>query len=471
MILTERTVRYWQDTENMKKLLLIHPSTRSGTAGFAQGNAWHMPPLALGYVAALTPDDWDIKIVDEYVTPLDPAEDADLVGITSYTANATRAYQLASAFKNKNIPVVMGGIHASMCPDEASKYVNTLVVGEAEPVWNTLLTDFEAGKLQPRYYGERMPLNNLPVPRRDLFSDKYDMDVIITSKGCPFGCEFCSVTAFNGKEYRQRPINEVLDELQILKQDVVYIVDDNILGFGEKAKERAMSLFDGIISRKIKKFWGTQASFNIADDDELLIHAYKSGCRIIYIGMESLVTDNLKQMQKGLNLKIGIDGYKERIKRIHKHGIAVIGSFVLGHDYDSIPVAKQTLDFMNETDLDVFQLSYLTPLPGTKLYDRILNEGRMIYNDFPDDWDYCDTDNIMIKPRNMSIVALVHGFDYIAGHRLGKMKMKWQFLKTFINTKNLISALLAYNMNKGSWEALNPEKEIIQFMQSGKRHR
>ncbi len=452
----------------MKKLLLIHPSTRSGAAGFAQGAAWHMPPLALGYIAALTPDNWDIKIVDEYVNLLDPDEQADLVGITSYTANATRAYHLASIFRKQGIPVVMGGIHASMCPDEASQYVDTVVTGEAEPVWNKLIADFEAGKLQTRYSGERRPLHNLPIPRRDLFSDTYDMDVITTSRGCPFGCEFCSVTAFNGREYRQRPINEVLDEMQTLKKDVIYIVDDNILGFGTEAKERAINLFDGIITRKIKKFWGTQASFNIADDDEILAHAYKSGCRLIYIGMESIVAENLKQMQKGLNFKIGIDGYKDRIRRIHKHGIAVIGSFVLGHDYDNISVAKQTLDFMNETNLDVFQLSYLTPLPGTKLYDRIRHEGRMIYDNFPDDWDYCDTDNIMIRPKNMSIVELVHGFDYIAQHRLSKAKIVWQSLKTLFNTRNLISTLLAYNMNKGSWEALNPEKEIKQLAKSMK---
>lgn len=446
----------------MKSLLLIHPSTRLGAAGFAQSSAWHMPPLALGYVAALTPERWEIRIVDEYVELLDLNASADLVGITSYSANATRAYEISARFRQRGIPVVMGGIHVSMCPDEAQQYCDCVVIGEAESVWPAVIRDFDNGCLAKRYTGERLPMVNWPVPRRDLFSDKYEMAVIQTSRGCPFGCEFCSVTAFNGREYRQRPVAEILDELEAIPQGLVYFVDDNILGFGHGAEERAVQLFKGMIDRKIKKIWATQTSMNIADNEEVLRYAQKSGCRAFYIGIESLHVDNLRQMRKGVNLKIGPARFGEVIRRIHRHGIAVIGSFIVGHDHDDVSTFSRMVDFMDTCGPDVFQLSYLTPFPGTALFKRIARDGRNLYADFPNAWDYCDTDNIMIRPQNMSIVALAHGFDYVVRQRLNGKAIIRQFFKTLIDTRSLVAALLSYNLNKGSWESLNPEKEILQ---------
>lgn len=450
----------------MKKLLLIHPATRSASAGFAQSGAWHMPPLALGYVAALTPEHWDARIVDEYVEPVNTDEAADLVGITSYTANATRAYEISRQFRRRRIPVVMGGIHASMLPDEAAQHADAVVVGEAEPIWNKVVSDFEKGALQRKYFGELMPMENWPIPRRDLFSSKYQMDVIQTTRGCPFSCEFCSVTAFNHGQHRERPVEEVLREMETLKQDIVYIIDDNILGAGRAAEERLLTLFNAMIERTLIKPWCTQASINIADNERLLKYAQKSGCRAIYIGVESVLPENLKQMKKGVNLKVGIAGFRERIKRIHDHGIAVIGSFILGHDHDDVSTPGKILKFMDEARIDVFQISYLTPFPGTKLFERLSDEGRILYKNFPEDWDYCDSDNIMFVPRKISMVELVHGFDYIVRQRLQRPRIELQFLKTLVNTGSLVSAMIAYNLNKGAWTGLNPDKAIITAKES-----
>lgn len=444
----------------MKNLLLIHPATRSNLAGFGDVGAWRMPPLCLAYVAALTPSDWDIKIVDEYIEPVDMNAEVDLVGITTYSANATRAYELSGHFRSRGIPVVLGGIHVSMCPEEASEYADAIVVGEAESVWGNVLSDFESDNLQKIYHAERLPLVDLPIPRRDLLSDKYEMDVIQTSRGCPFACEFCSITAFNGAEHRQRPIDEVLTEFSMLKKDIVYVLDDNIVGAGPAGQERALALFKGILDRKIKKIWGAQASINVSDNEEVLKYAYRSGCRTLYIGIESVATDNLQQMNKGVNLKVGVDGFKERIKLIHKHGMAVVGAFIVGLDHDDLSVLKRTLNFINESRIDVFDLSFLTPYPGTKLFDRLEREGRLICSEFPDDWDYCGGDNIMIKPANMSIVELVHGFDYIVRRKLNRWQIIRQFFRTWADTRDFISALMAYNLNKGQRTALDPEREM-----------
>ena len=444
----------------MKKLLLIHPSTITGTAGWGETKSWGMPPLSLGYIAALTPKNWEIKIADEYLGDLKQDENPDLVGITTYSVNAPRAYQLAGEFKQRGIPNVLGGIHVSMVPDEAVNYADAVVVGEAETVWGQVISDFEKGQLREKYVAERPSLKNLPIPRRDLFSYKYDMDVIQTTRGCPFNCEFCSVTAFNGAEYRKRPVREVLDELETIKKKVVYFVDDNILGFGKDSEARALALFSGMIKRKLNKIWVTQASINIADSPEVLRYAYKSGCRFVFIGIESIIPDSLKEMKKAVNLKTGVENLASAIKRIQRSGIGVIGAFVVGNDHDDITVFKKTLDFINKTWLDVFQLSYITPFPGTKLFDRLSREGRIVYNDFPKDWERCDMDQVMIRPKSMTIDELVRGYDHIIRKKITMPKILSQCIKTLINTRNIFTTIIGYNFNKDFRQYVIPDKRL-----------
>lgn len=276
------------------------------------------------------------------------------------------------------------------------------------------------------------------------------MDIIQTTRGCPFGCEFCSVTAFNGAEYRQRPVNEVLDELQTLKKKVIYFIDDNFFGLTGDHEQRALELCKGMISRKINKIWATQASINIANNHEVLKYAQRSGCRGLYLGIESVLSDSLKEMRKGVNYKAGVEGLQRAVQRIHDCGISVIGAFIFGNDHDDVTVFQKSLEFMNQAGVDIPQLGILTPFPGTKVFERFTGEKRIIYNQYPEDWEKFDTDHLVFKLSNMDSNDLIRGFDYIARKRFSKKAIWLQTLKTWRATGSLVAALLAYNMNKDS---------------------
>jgi len=402
----------------------------------------------LAYVAALTPDTWHVDVIDEYVEELDLARDADLVGISTYSVNATRGYELAEHFRSRGIPVVMGGIHASMVPDEALQYVDSVVVGECESVWAQVIADVESNCLKKVYHGERLPLNGLVQPRRDLLKGKYEMDVIQTTRGCPFSCEFCSVTAFNGAEFRMRPVEDVLNEMETLEKDIFYFIDDNLFGSGAIGRERALRLFHGMVDRGIKKIWFSQASINIARYPDVLDAAYRSGCRSLFIGLESPCEANLKTMNKSPNLAVGQDGVRKAIREIQKHHIAVVGAFIIGYDHDDVTVFARLLDLMDE--VDSVQLAILTPFPGTALFERLHRENRIVYDDFPGDWEKSDTDHVMIRPLNLDIIELVRGFDYIIGKKFSWHSIIRQAIRTLIRTRSPLAAYMSYCFNSDS---------------------
>jgi len=217
-----------------KKLLLINPSSEDRLNAASVGIFFTFPPPGLAYLAALTPSDWDIRIVDDNIEPI-TFEDADLVGITAMTSNVTRAYEISERYRQKGIKTVMGGVHVSMLPNEAIQFTDSVVIGEAESVWQSLIHDFKNNELKRFYRGERISLDNLVKPRNDLLSDRYRLKASVqTTRGCSMDCEFCAVTAFNGRTYRQRPVEEVLDELEALNCKEFFFSDDDILGRGKK---------------------------------------------------------------------------------------------------------------------------------------------------------------------------------------------------------------------------------------------
>ncbi|MBN2237861.1 MAG: B12-binding domain-containing radical SAM protein, partial [Bacteroidales bacterium] len=378
-----------------RKLILINP-VNPNRNGLTDNKSSRFPPIGLGIVAALTPQSWDVQLIDENWIPFS-YEEADLVGITAFTASANRAYEIASIYHKKNVPVVMGGIHASLCTDEALEFVDSVVVGEAEDVWARVIQDFEANQLQTHYEGSWSDLKNMVPPKRDLFHPEYQFASIQTSRGCPMDCEFCSVTAFNGNRYRRRPINDVLEELKTISQKMIFFVDDNIVGYGKNSREQSIDLFKGMVDLKLNKLWFCQASLNFADDEELLYWAGKAGCKMVFIGFETEEIDTLKEVNKKLNISRGVDSYEHVFKRIQKAGIAVLGAFIFGMDNDDNLKLSNRAKYCIKSGVDVIQTTILTPLPGTRLFKNLEQNNRLLYNNFPIDWNHFDMTEVVFR--------------------------------------------------------------------------
>ncbi|HAQ65851.1 MAG TPA: B12-binding domain-containing radical SAM protein [Bacteroidales bacterium] len=426
-------------------LLLVYPANQL-RQGFLVNRDTRYQPLALGILAALTPSNWKIKLIDENFRRW-RYYDADLVALTSFTSSVTRAYQIAGEYRKKGIPTVIGGIHASMMPDEAAQYVDVVVTGEAEGVWPKLITDFENGTLQKRYDSILSPIIHSPKPRRDLFHPGYIFASIQTTRGCPMDCSFCSVTAFNGRHYRFRPIDEVLDEFEEIPQQYVFILDDNIVGYNTEARERAKELFRGIIKRGIKKTWISQASINFADDEEVLQLAAASGCRMIFLGIETEGIEQLQEAGKKLNLKRGADSYNDTFKAIRRHGIAVIAGFIFGFDHDDEEAIKRRVKYIRNCQADSIQTTLLTPLPGTRLFNKFREEGRLRMDNFPEDWQRYDYADMTFNPTQMDGDAFMYVMEKAFTRIYSPLHIIRRFFRTLTGTRNLMTAFWSYRSN------------------------
>ncbi|MBU2552500.1 MAG: B12-binding domain-containing radical SAM protein [Proteobacteria bacterium] len=429
-----------------KRLLLINPVNPVRT-GLAVNKSSRFPPIGLGIVAGLTPENWEVELVDENWTPFTHRK-ADLVGITAFTASANRAYQIAATYKEQGVPVIIGGIHASMRPEEAGRFVDAVVIGEAETVWPRVMADVDAGRLQSVYKGEWSALNDLAVPRRDLFHPDYMFASVQTSRGCPMDCEFCSVTAFNGRRYRRRPPREVLDELESLSHHkMLFFVDDNIIGYGKESKEQALEIFRGMVERKMKFWWFCQASLNFGEDDEVLYWAGRSGCKMVFLGLEAEEVDGLAEVNKQLNLSRGVDAYAEAFKRIHRAGISVLGAFIFGMDSDTPEKLERRAEYMMKSGVDVMQTTFLTPLPGTRLFDRLRDDRRLLYSDFPGDWDRYDMTEVVYRPGRMEPAVLSRTMAECNRRMYARPRLLRKAFRTICATRNPIAAMFAWNSN------------------------
>lgn len=436
----------------MKKLLLINPVGRR--SGFLLSRFSTFPPLSLAYVAAVTPDDWEIKIIDENFDKFE-FEEADLVGITAFTSNITRAYEIAGIYRAKNIKVIMGGIHVSMLPDEALQYADSVLIGEAEGIWGKVIQDFENNSLAEKYHGPQVDLHHFQVtPRRDLFHDGYLWHSIQTSRGCPFDCHFCSVSKHMGKEYRQRRTVDVLEELESIKGKYVTFVDDNLIGYTEKSRNRAAEIFEGMISRGLEKKWWMQTSINAVEDERVIELAAASGCMFVFIGFETLKNNILKDMNKGINLKTGVDNYRKVIDTFHKYGIAVLGAFIIGNDHESSHYYKELADFLISSGVDIVQISVLTPLPGTQLMDQFQKNNRIIYKDLPGDWDKYRFSYMVHLPEGITEDTIYMGNNFLKKRIYTFPVYQYRLLRSFLKLKNLTNTYTVYKMNKAlkrSW--------------------
>ena len=355
------------------------------------------PNLGIVTLAALTPDNIDVAVSDENVERIDFDGQYDLVGITAMTPSALRAYEVAAAFRERGKTVVLGGFHPSFMPDEAVQHCDSVVIGEAEGIWPRLLGDFAAGRLQKLYRQEAFSdLRGQPIPRRDLFRrGVYKLpSTIETGRGCPFACNFCSVTTFHGKKYRFRPVEEVITEVETLRGKLMFIVDDNVIGSPAHAKE----LFRALIP--CDKRWIGQASLNLGRDPELLDLAARSGCIGLFMGFESLSPESLAEAGKTHN---SVQRYEEDVKRIRDRGISIHGAFIFGFDHDDEGVFDRTIDFVRKNRLDSASFSTLTPFPGTPTYRKLDSEGRLVTR------DWSRYGGAVFTPRLMSREALDAG--------------------------------------------------------------
>lgn len=383
------------------KLIAPHEQCKSMIS-----NPFPIQRVNLPLLAALTPPGHTMTIVEESFAPDDMNHDVDLVGITVMTELVLRAYDIADAYRQKGVKVVMGGVHPTVLPDEALMHADAVVVGEAEGVWPRLLSDAASGQMQRLYRAGKMTdLQGLPKPRRDLFpgnKGKGHIPIPIgieTSRGCPHDCEFCCIGQTLGQQYRLRPVQEVIAEIESVDSPHLFFVDD-ALGLNRNA---AKKLFTEMIP--LRRRWLAQGTVSLAEDLELLRLMKRSGCLGLLIGFESVQKGTQNQVSKIKNLRID---FNEAMHRFHGEGFGILGSFVFGFDYENKDVFEETLEFIMRSCMDIVQLRILTPYPGTRLYKRLLSEGRLFVNDW---WlrGY-PPDTLLFQPMGMTADELISGY-------------------------------------------------------------
>lgn len=450
----------------MPRLLLINPSNTQKGLGNIRATAW--PPLNLPYLAAVTPHHYQIEVLDENVEPFQYRE-ADIVGITAYTASVYRAYQIAQTYRKKGITTVMGGIHVSMMPQEALQFCDVVVIGEAESIWPKVLEDFESNKLQKEYQGSWVSLDSLPIPRRDILQNRYYLwGSIQTSRGCPMNCSFCSVTVFNGRRFRRRPLDSVIEELEQIPQKNIMVVDDNIIGFGKQDLEWAHVFFSRILEKGIKKNFFAQASILFGEDHELVRLAAEAGLKIVFTGIESVNRKTLRSFQKAINLeRLNQNRYQELITKIRQAGIAFYGAFILGSDEDDRSVFYSTLQFIKSSKIDVLQTTKPTPLPGTQMWKIMQKEGRILNQSFPEAWDDYRLTKLVFKPANMSLDEVYEGFTYLRRIYYSFWETVKRTLSTLLTTKSVIATLIAYQFNASYRKAFRNSEHYHRYDQPG----
>ena len=358
-----------------------------------------VPPHGLQILSALTPQEHRVTIVDEYHQLANPNLRADLIGISVWTASSSRAYELSDHYRRRGIPVVLGGPHVTVCPEEALAHADAIVVGEAESVWTQVLQDAETGQLKSIYHAEILPLDRTPAPDwATIKPNDYVIRLSVsTSRGCPRSCDFCYESCRPKPNFRQRSLDRVLEEIEARPSPVIAFLDNDITVNRRFARE----LFTALIPKK--RCWLGMTSIEIADDEEMLDLMAESGCRTLFIGFESIIPESLQEVRKRCNR---VEDYLRNIRRIQERGIMVNGSFVFGFDHDDADTFDRTVEFGIEACLDTATFTILTPYPGTTLYKRLAAENRI----FDHDWSNYDTTQAVFTPARMSPPELEAGY-------------------------------------------------------------
>ena len=409
-----------------------------------------MPQLALYILQGLTPSKHEVKIIEEEAEDVDLDEACDLVGISCMTANAPRAYILCEEFKERGKTVILGGVHPTILPDEALQYASCVVIGEAEGVWENLLEDFQNNVLKKKYYDPRPDLG-VYVPKdfsRIIKKRLFKLVPIMTTRGCPYNCDFCCVTNLFGKKIRHVSIENVVRDIKESGARNFMFLDDNIIGNPKYAKE----LFKAI--KPLNIIWVGQASVSLlVKDDELIQLAADSGCKALFFGIESVSEDQLKTMRKAFN---EIDQMENAFKKIKKMGILIHASMVFGFDNDTKEIFDDTVRFLTKNKVSTVSFNVLTPYPGTKIYNDLKKEGRLTTTD----WKYYDHNTVVFKPKNMTPYEL----------QMGKINARKKFytLSSVLErlSGNLYNPVLYFATNYGHMKQVKVETQRMERIKS-----
>lgn len=411
------------------KILLVMPHPNSKRSFLSRIASF--PALTLQQIAGITPREHDVEIVDERYIDINFNKHYDLVGISCLTYNSLRGYEVSNIFRKKGIPVVFGGYHASLLPEEAKKHADSVVIGEAELTWPQLLKDLENGKLKPFYKADRVvKAEEIPPARHDIGLFTPFVEAIQASRGCPTGCEFCAMNIVEGRIFRGRPIDNVIEEMKTIRAKKIFFADASLTINPKYSKQ----LFKAM--KEVNKRFDCFGNINvIARDDEFLNLAHEAGVTKWYLGIESISQENIDSAGKGTNK---VENYAKAIKKIQDHGMTLTGFFIFGLDHDTTDTFDKTLRAIYDWGLDEASFSIITPYPGTRLFDRLEKEGRITnYN-----WSNYAEGRVNIKPKLMSEEELLEGTKRIA---LDFFSFKSSFKRSFCNNDlRLINSFIKF---------------------------
>jgi len=387
-------------------------------------------PMTLPMLAALAPTDCRVRIIDEKVENIDFGLRPDLVGITAITPSADRSYEIARQFRDRGCTVVLGGPHPTVLPDEALKYAHAVVIGQAYDSWPKCIEDFKRGELKRKYVDDHAAIKSLPIPRRELLkgSRYITENALQATLGCPNRCEFCIVPEVFGPRFTARAVEEIIEEIRLLKGRNLFFLDVNLIADISFAKE----LFKRMIP--LKKRWAAQVTTRFAEDSKLLDLAAQSGCRGVFVGIESLNQASLIETKKSFN---NVRYYAEMQRKLRDHGIRTMMGVVYGFDHDDVTVFDKTMRFMDQIKADTVRYGILTPFPGTPLFRRFKENSRIIdYN-----WRHYDTSHVVFAPSRMTPDQLQQGFYRSMNHTYSIRSI----LKRIFGTRVILPAAILVN--------------------------
>ena len=410
------------------KILLVSPHPNKKRSYL---NKYQYPSLTLQQIAGITPREHDVEIVDERYEDINFDNHYDIIGISCLTYNSLRGYEIAEIFRKKGVPVVLGGYHASLMPDEAKKHADSIVIGEAEYNWPKVLNDVQKGKLKPFYKPEKLVEPEDIVPARHDIGVYTTMEAIQASRGCPTGCEFCAMQKIEGPRFRGRIVDQIIDEMKIIKSKTIFFADASLT----VSPPYSRNLFKEM-SQLNKKFHCFGNINVLSHDDELLRLSQEAGVEKWYVGIESISQENINQAGKSTNK---VENYATAIKKIKDHGMTVTGFFIFGLDHDTPETFQKTLDAIYEWELDSASFSIVTPYPGTRLFERFEKEGRITNYD----WSRYEEGKVNYKPAKLTEQELLDGIKYVAKDFFSlKQSFKRSFNRHHLNPIDAVITLV-----------------------------